>query len=214
MKKQIFLPIFFVAFIAILSPSLPAQELRTSIALESGAIVKPNLISTSGRLDFTAGIAVGLHWQNFTLLASFHRWFQPSEGLQIEHEYLATENRNLTPRMNWRNSIRIPTTSGFWGNQSISASLLYDILKPENTPWTVSLGIGVCALERIDVGILIDSFENRISFPQISRPFAEIAPTGLGIVGYNLTDKLRVQGRFQAHGFQHFTSTLGLQVTL
>lgn len=214
MKKQIFLAIFFIALSVILSPSLPAQELRTSVAFESGAVVKPNLISPSGTIDFTAGIAVGLHWQNFTLLASFHRWFQPSEALQIEHERLATENHNLTPRMDWCNNIRIPSGGYFLGNQSISTSLLYDVLKPENTPWTVSLGIGVCALERIEVGIIIDPFENRISFPQISRPFAEIAPTGLGIVGYNLTDKLRVQGRFQAHGFQHFTSTLGLQLTL
>ncbi len=116
--------------------------------------------------------------------------------------------------MDWRNNLRMPNSINFLGNQSMSASLLYDVLKPENTPWTVSLGIGVCVLERIDVGILIDPYENRISFPHISRPFAEIAPTGLGIVGYNLTDKLRVQGRFQAHGFQHYTSTLGLQFTL
>lgn len=201
-------------FITVCVGAAHAQELRTSIALESGAIVKPYYQESSRGLDFTAGISLGLHWQNFTLLAGFHRWFQPSEALQIEDERLATENRNLTPRMDWRNNIRIPSGGYFLGNQSISASLLYDVFKPENTPWTVSFGIGVCALEQIDVGIIIDTFENRISFPHISRPFAEIAPTGLGIVGYNLADKLRVQGRFQAHGFLHFTSTLGLQVTL
>lgn len=182
-----------------------AQELRTSITLEGGGVYKPAPV-----LDWTAGISFGFHWQNFTFLTTYHRWFQADAGLKAEADYLVAVNKNVdidSP------TFRNPSYNAYWGYHSISAALLYDVVKSDNSPWSVSLGAGVCALDMVYHSVSVDS-DKSYTFPQISRPLERFRPVVLGMVGYSIGEKIRLQSKVQAHGFEHYTVTCGIQFIL
>jgi hypothetical protein len=184
-----------------------AQELRTSIALEGGGVYKP-----APTLDGTVGISFGFHWQNFSLLTAYHRWFQADAGLKAEADNLVAVNKNvafLAP------NYRGPSGTFYWGYHSISAALLYDIIKPDNSsPWSVSIGAGVCALDMVYISVSGNSDNSYYTFPQISRPIERFRPVILGMAGYSIGEKIRLQSKIQAHGFEHYTATCGIQFIL
>ncbi|MBD1209845.1 MAG: hypothetical protein H9535_15540 [Ignavibacteria bacterium] len=200
-SSGLILTLYFMLF----SLYAQAQELRTSIAVEGGGVYKPAPV-----LDWTAGISFGFHWQNFSLLTAYHRWFQADVGLQAEADYLVAVNKNVDiDAPNFRN----PSYNTFWGYHSISAALLYDVIKSADSPWSVSFGAGVCALDMVYHSVSVN-LDKSYTFPQVSRPIERFRPVILGMAGYSIGEKIMLQSKVQAHGFEHYTATCGIQFIL